>query len=389
MALRDVLLLSNETSTVNAVTAAMSTNGQLSSENVFHNLAQVAARLERGGVPAVLLDIDDQPDGTLASIEPLARKYVDTKFIALAGVVRQELLFEAMHVGVRHVLLKSAVPEDLSGVLHRLCPVSIGSAQGNAITILSAGGGCGATTLAVNVAAELPVTPTEPNLVVDLDHSYGAVGTYLGLDGDYGAFDLFSRPGEIDGQLIQSTTLSSSTTLHAMLSMSRRRLGDNAVLDAKRVGHVIDACKQTYLWNVIDAPRVSHDVAAELVRRSHATLLPLQLMIKDIQVARQILAGLSSRGVNLARVFLIATRYRKRGLTISLDEAKRALGLKDEQTLGMLSNDFAAVTEAANLGKPLSQTSPRSDYRRDVQKLAGTLAALPKLFSVGRSLAAH
>jgi len=388
MSLRDVLLLTNESATINAVSSALSTNGQLSKNNVYGHLAEIAARLERGGVPAVLLDVDNQPGNLLPSIEPLARKFVDTKFIALSSEVRQDLLFEAMHVGVRHVLLKSAVPTDLSNVLHRLCPDASGVGNGNIITILSAGGGCGATTLAVNLAAELPLNDGSPNLVVDLDHSYGAVGTYLGLDGQYGVFDLIRRTGHIDGQLVQSTALASACSIHALLSMTRRRLGEMVTLEPQRAGDLIDACRSAYKWTVVDAPRLSIDVTAELVKRSHVTLLPMQLMIKDIQVARQTLSGLAERGVNTGRVMVLATRYRKRGLAITVEEARRALGLSESQTLGTLSNDFAVVTEAANLGKPLSTAAPRSDYRRDVQKLAASIVAMPQLFNIGRSASA-
>lgn len=384
MAIRDVLLLTTDSSTIATVSAALSSNGQLGNGNVYGRLSDVITRLERGGVPAVLLDIDGQPDGLLHQIEPLARKFVDTKFIALARDVRQELLFEAMAVGVRHVLQKSAIAADLSNVLHRLCPEGGSGVRGMVVSVLSAGGGCGGTTLSVNLAAELPLDNNSPNLVVDLDHTYGAAGTYLGLDGEYGVVDLLNRSGHLDGQLVQSTALSSSSTLHAMLSTPKRHLGQSVSYDAKRIGEFVDACKSAYKWTVIDVPRVSLDVAAAMVTRSHVTLLPMQLMIKDIQVARQILSGLTERGVSTGRVMVLATRYRKRGYAITLEEAARAIGLPEAQPLGTLSNDFAAVTEAANLGKPLMTVSPRSDYRRDVQKLATTIAAMPQLATSNR-----
>ena len=384
MAIRDVLLLTNEPDTISSVSAALSTNGQLATTNVYARLPDMIARLERGGIPAVLLDVDGQPEGLLHSIEPVARKFVDTKFIALSGDVRQELLFEAMAVGVRHVLIKSNVQSELSNVLHRLCPDNGNNARGMAITVLSAGGGCGATTLSVNLAAELPPENNAPNLVVDVDPAYGAVATYLGLDGEYGVVDLLNRSGHLDAQLVQSTALSSSNTLHAMLSTPKRYLGQAVSLEPRRMGELVDACKSAYKWTVIDAPRVSLDVAAAMVARSHVTIIPMQLMIKDIQVARQILTGLSERGISSARIMVLATRYRKRGYAITLEEAARAIGLNESQPLGTLSNDFSAVTEAANLGKPLMSVSPRSDYRRDVQKLAGTVAALPQLLSASR-----
>jgi pilus assembly protein CpaE len=167
--------------------------------------------------------------------------------------------------------------------------------------------------------------------------------------------------------------------------MSRRRLGNNVTLDPQRIAQLVHGCRSAYAWSVIDASRIPLDVASELERQSHVTIVPLQLMIKDIQVARQMLNGLADRGANMDRVFVIAMRYRRRGLAITLDEAKQTLGLKGSQILSTLSNDFAAVTDAVNLGKPLSQTAPRSDYRREVQKLAGTIAGLKQVVAISRS----
>src|SRR5688572_23326390 len=124
MALRDVLLLTPDTDTIKAVSSALDSNGQLAGDNVYRDLRDLALRLERGGVPAVLVDIDGENERILPALEGLVRKFVETKFIALSGVMRNDLLLEAMQVGVRQFLLKESVPAELAGVLHRLCPES-------------------------------------------------------------------------------------------------------------------------------------------------------------------------------------------------------------------------------------------------------------------------
>lgn len=378
MSLRDVLLLTNEPDTVKAVQTALSSNGQLTDDNVFRDLRDLALRLDRGGVPAVLVDIDGQGALLLPAIEGLIRKFGDTRFVALSTVMRQDLLLEAMQVGVRQFLLKESIATDLANVLHRLCPDGTGGVRGAAVTVLSAGGGCGATTVAVNLAAELQAATASPALIVDLDAAYGAVGTYLGLDGEHGVLDVLNRSGPIDGQLVQSTALTSQHDLHAVLATSRSRLGEPASYQPERVGQFVDACRAAYKWTTLDAARVPPAVAAELALRSTATLLLLQLTIKDIQIARQSLSRLKELGVPADRVLVMATRYRKRTMLITPDEARRALGLEANQPLGLLSNDFAAVQEAVNFGKPLSQSRPRSDFRRELQKLAGQIAAMPQ-----------
>jgi Flp pilus assembly CpaE family ATPase len=140
------------------------------------------------------------------------------------------------------------------------------------------------------------------------------------------------------------------------------------------VGEALDACKQAYDWTVIDAPRIAPAVAAELAQHSIATVLLLQLTIKDIRVARQMLTSLRERGVPADAIYLVANRYRKRGTMVRIDEAMHALGLNESQELLTTANDFCAVTEAVNLGRRLVDAAPRSDFRRDLQKLAATIA---------------
>jgi pilus assembly protein CpaE len=251
--------------------------------------------------------------------------------------------------------------------------------------VLSAGGGCGATTVAVNLAAELqllgadrkqaPDAPVEPALVVDLDPYYGAVAAYLGAEGEYGLFDVLGRGGMIDSQLIQSTALSHSESMHVLISAPRDRLGEPVAIDPQRLGVAVDACKAAYRWTVIDAPRIPISAAAELARHSAMTLLLLQLSVKDIRAARRMLMALSEHHVPAGSVRVIATRYRRRSKMIDVEEARQALALPGGQQLGLLSNDFYATAEAINLGKSLAEAAPRSDFRRELQKLAAGIAA--------------
>jgi pilus assembly protein CpaE len=385
MGVRHVLLLTDELATVAAVSSALESNGKLDPTDVCRDLGDLKSRLDAEAAPAVLVDIDSGPSRMLSAIEPLARRFADTRFIVLSGAMQSELLLEAMQVGARHFMMKASIPGDLAGVLKRLCPPSLHGRSGSAITILSAGGGGGATTVAVNLATELASLDTdpesEPPLIVDLDHHYGAVSTYLAVDGEYGVLDLLNRAGPIDAQLVQSTALASSQKSHVLISSARGKFGHASELDPNRIGELVGACKASYRWTLLDAPRVSPAVAAELALRSDVTFLLMQLTIKDIRVARQMLTGLTERGVLNSSVRLLVTRYRRRGSLFSLDQAREAMGLAPTHVLGCLSNDYRAVSEAVNLGKPLAQAAPRSDFRRELQKLAASLAQTCKLNS--------
>jgi pilus assembly protein CpaE len=367
MSVRPVFLVTNQFATSNAVAAVLASNGALLPEQVCRDLGELASRLERTAAPAALIDIDVDPRGTLSALEPIARRYSGTRFIVLSTSMSSELLFEAMQIGARHFLLKDSIAADLIGVLHRVCPESPQSGQGDLVTVLSAGGGCGATTFAVNLANELRLASAQPALVVDLDACYGAVGAYLGVDGDYGILDLLGRGGVIDRQLVETTTLAGVDQVKALISTSTARLGDPVAADADRLGMAVKVFKDCFGHTVVDAPRVPLKTAAVLARASARTYVLLQLTIKDIGAARRMINGLAAAGIPAESIVALVNRYRKRGSAITLEETQRVLG---ETRLECLSNDYPAASEAINMGKPLAQAAGRSGLRRDIQKLA-------------------
>ena len=378
MAMRHVLLLTNEIATVSAVSSVLSSNGKLVQDDICRNLDDLTIRLSAAPSPAVLVDVDSQPKHTLAALEPLVRRFNDTRFVVLSENLASELLLEAMQVGARHVLLKSTINSDLAGVLERLCPKGSGK-RGSVVTVLSAGGGCGATTIAVNLALELQMLDekraADPALVMDLDPHYGAAASYLGLDSDYGILDLLNRTGPLDPALIQSTALPFSDRLHAMSSSGHGHLGESSSIDPDRLGEAVDACKGAFRCTVIDAPRIGNAQSAQLARHSDAVLIVIQLNVKDIRVAKKMLDGLTSWGVSTAAVTIVANRYHRRRTTVTLEEARKAMDLGESTELVCLSNDYSAVNEAVNFGKLLFQAAPRSDFRRDLKKLAESLTA--------------
>jgi pilus assembly protein CpaE len=390
MGIRNLLLATDDLRTVNAVTAALQSNGKLSENAVCRGLTELSHRLQTAVSPVVLVDIDRDPETILRQLEPLVRQHADAKFLVLAHELRHDLMLEAMQVGARHFMLKRSIAGELAAVLRRICPDDNSESQGRAVTVLSASGGCGATTVAVNVASELNLAAGEndggPVLVADLDTAYGAVASYLGVDGEYGLVDLLSRPGSIDPQLIISTVQAHSNQIHALLSTSARRLGEGVAFDPHRLAHAADACRGAYSWTVFDAPRLTMPAAAELAKRSAATLLLFQMTIKDLHIVRRMRDGLEHNGVARNDITLVANRYRKRATMIRMEEVRQGLGLSEADEIKTLANDFYATTEAVNFGKPLSQAAPRSDFRRDIQSLVNAIKFNGRRDDVSRRL---
>jgi pilus assembly protein CpaE len=318
---------------------------------------------------AVLVDIDPRPRQTLAELEPIIARFTNTRFIVLSTSRHDDLILEAMQIGARHFLVKQSIPEDLAAVLDRLIPkgrVEAGK-EGPVLTVVSASGGCGATTLAVNLAEELRLMSSEPALLVDLDCHYGALATYLGVDGQYGLADVLADPARIDSQLISSTAVPYSEGLHVLMSPASTDLTGQGSLAFGHLGKAIESCRRTYGYTVIDAPRVPIEVAAGLAQASAVTMIVFQVSVKDIRFARSLRGALLERGASGEAIMLLANRYRKRHSMISVEDAEKALG-----GVGFcrIKDDFRSAIRGLNYGQPLSQAAPRSSLRREVRRMA-------------------
>ena len=373
----EVLLVTEERETERAVSLGAEIQPEIYARVTrCRDLGDLATRLDESPTPVVLIDIDPDPKGMLGRIEPLVSKHVNTRFVVLCREFHSETLLEAMQAGARHCIVKASIAGDLPGVLRRLMNDATASASsaatGRIITVLSASGGCGATTVSINLAEELRLHTGKPTLLVDLDAHYGAVATYLGLSGQFGIADVLAQRGTIDGNLISSSAAVYADDMHVLLSPASVNFADPAPLDWKQLERVLVACKQAYPFTVIDAPRIPMGVAADLARASVLTLIVFELGVIDIRSTRAILTALTDRRVPQAAVLPVANRYRKRSPMLSLEDARDALG---GIAIGRVSNDFSSVVRSINYGQPVAKVAPRSALRNDIRELVTLVEA--------------
>jgi pilus assembly protein CpaE len=281
-----------------------------------------------------------------------------------------------MQTGVRRVVVKQTMGTELRGVLDRLTPTEGAGAGGEAFTILSASGGCGATTLAVNMAEELALEQKQPTLVVDLDCAYGAVSSYLGLSPRYAIDHVLSYSAPADAELIRSTATQHNERIHVLASPCSTDFSRAEPMKFEGLEQVLRSAREGYANTIVDAPRVCAETASALVAGSTASLLVFQLTVKDLRIARAMLDALKQRGVDTDTVRPVANRFVKRQM-VGLEDASKALG---GVPILQVRNDYTPAIRGLNYGQLLSEAGPRSTLRKDVQDL---MAAVRAKASVG------
>ncbi len=368
-----VLLVSREAATAEAVSASIGGSERLSEAGVCRYLDDVPACLERNEIPIVLVDIDADRSGMLERLGELTQQFGQARFVVLCSSMENALILRAMQAGARQFVSKTSMNGELSSVLESLIPAERvrRSGRGSLVTVLSAGGGCGATTLAINLVNELRLSSGRRTLLVDLDCAYGAVGHYLDVRGKYGIADVLARKSQTDTRVIWSSATAYYDDFHVLLSPASIDIGSAGTLDYSHLGEALKACTEAYSYTVVDAPRVPLKVAAQLAKMSELTLLVFQLTVKDVKVVRETLEALRCLGVGGEKVTPLANRFGKKHRSLSLKDGQEALGLGE---LWCVRNDYRNAVRSVTQGEPLARVASSSSLRRDYQTLAASVA---------------
>ena len=159
--------------------------------NTCRGISELKIQLESTLASVAIVDIDSNTEKTLSELDRLVPLYPNTRFAVASSASGKDIIIEAMQSGARYFMNKKSIDVELDRVLEKIIFDSAKalSAHGQVISVLSAGGGCGATTIALNLANELRLKASTPILAIDLDENYalawaGLADCYL-MTADY------------------------------------------------------------------------------------------------------------------------------------------------------------------------------------------------------------
>jgi pilus assembly protein CpaE len=329
-------------------------------------------QLEHNNIAIAVVDIDPNPENILKELDKVAPLYPKTRFAVVSTRSSKELILDAMHSGARYFMLKKFIEAELDRVLEKILMESSRTVKdlGALITVFSAGGGCGATTVAINVANELRLRTEKPVLMVDMDDYYGAVSNYLGINGQYGMAEVLQHEGPIDINLIATSAASYKDDFHVLVPRPYLGKINFNTVEKKHLKEALEACRRGYKYTVIDAPRGSMELVKTLAAQSRMILVVFQTTVKDVKTLKLLIGELVSSGIKREKILPVANRFHSRGPIVPFEEIKKTLGI---ETLYHIRNDFKQVARSINYAKPLSDCAPKSKIRRDFQKLTEKL----------------
>jgi pilus assembly protein CpaE len=240
-------------------------------------------------------------------------------------------------------------------------------------SVVGSVGGCGATTIAVELATALARRGADKRVaLVDLNLVDGAAAAYLGATPMMHLAEASSSPERIDA---------------AMLAAFAMRVGDGIDLlaaprDPKAFARVsqtavcrmLEIACQVYDWIVIDLPRHQQPWSLDVLAGSDEVLVVSELTVPALLSARSLAAEIEAELPEAEPPRIILNRLASRvfGPAPSLAEAEKALQRKAD---GGVTSDWEAAAASVNLGGSISHHRPRSKIVRDIAVLVDRLTA--------------
>jgi pilus assembly protein CpaE len=298
-----------------------------------------------------------------------------------------DVILASMRAGAREFLCPPLVAQAFEDVLDKIAAERLLQAPahraGKTVGFLSAAGGCGATTVACHVAAELSRITSTAVQIADFDVSDGMVGFWLKNDGSHSVLDVARNLARMDPSLWKGMVHAVNPHLDllgAPLDIPLGELPSIATLNT-----VLRYARANYDWVIADLGLGLSPLSMSLIPELDVLYTVTTPEVASLYQARRILHKLLSSESLREPPRLVVNRIRKEYAHESKD-LERIFAAPIEVRL---PEDYLEVSEAHAEGRLIS---PRSELGRQLSqfasRIAGKLPAEPResRFSLLRQL---
>ncbi len=315
--------------------------------------ADVYADPVEGALDVALLDLSPDRESSLKLASTLRQQHPGCLLIACSPASQPdpELLLQSMRAGVQEFLCTPLDPKVLKDTLSRFLQERQGAEKSPAakvILVMGSKGGVGTSTVAVNVAVQLAKITQKRVGLLDFGVPIGNIALLLDLQPRYTVCDALENVGRMDGHFFGGLLTPHPSGLQVLAG---RPSPDEQLRSAGRaVAEVVNVAQTVLDYMVVDGGSCSSDWI------QFAELAPQILLVAEagelsLWSLERRLSALAALGVQDGKVRVVINRWH-RGDEETLKKAEKAF---HHHIFARLPNDHQQVSEAINLGAPLSK----------------------------------
>ncbi|MGR3270787.1 pilus assembly protein CpaE [Thalassococcus profundi] len=350
---------------------------------------------DAGSLEFVAMAIDEIDEADLAQLTGIitTAKARNIKVILIAEDVTPASLHQLLRTGADEFVPYPLPESELEAAVMRLrapAPAAMtaaaapagadagvklhGGGDGVLIAVQGLAGGCGATTLAVNLAWELAtVSKDKPPRVclIDLGLQFGAVATYLDLPRRDSVLELLSDIESMDGDSFGQALVSFEDKLQVFTAPADILPLD--MLGSEDVAKLLDVAREHFDYVVVDMPQTLVQWSETVLNAAQVYFAMVELDMRSAQNALRLKRALQSEELPFEKLRFLLNHAPKFTDLQGKSRVKRmaeSLGISIDV---QLPDGGRVVGQACDHGMPLASHSAKNPLRKEIAKLAASL----------------
>ena len=310
----------------------------------------LSSALAAGTAHLVFLDVSTEPEQALDLLAEMARMSPHVHVIALLDGNDPDLILRCLRAGAVEFLMHPFTGEQIDAAFAKL-----GRLQGSGdvqtrepaklFAVMPAKGGCGATTLAANLAFQMKKMGAKRVLLADMDMLVGTLSFVLKIKSIYSFLDALQRASELDKDLWGAMV----TEVNGVDVLLSPDLMAENVHEFTDPSPVLEYARQVYDIVVVDCSGVYGEWNLNIARAVNDLVLVATNELPALQAAQRALSYLDTNRVGRWKIRLVVNRY-LRDVGLNREVIGTALHTEVFETL---PSDYDAVQRALLDGKPI------------------------------------
>jgi pilus assembly protein CpaE len=300
----------------------------------------------------------------LTVLRRLRQRGFSGALLAVGPATDPGLILRAQKDGANMFLDQAEISVELDTCLCRLLRRSeITEIPGRVLAVLSVSGGCGATTLAVNLAAILAKERGRCNLI-DLNLGGGDLAALLDVRPQFTLADACRNEERLDAAMYEKMLAYHSSGIHLLASPCQ--LDSVRAITAHGMTQALDIASRLFAEVVVDLEDCFHADQALALQHATGILLVCRLDFASLRNARRVARQLDTLEIPRHRVKFVVNRFGQPN-ELPVDDAENALA---ERFAGLIPEDAKTINGANNTGLPAVLKEPSSKVAQAIRQLA-------------------
>jgi pilus assembly protein CpaE len=330
-------------------------------------VAAVIAAGGKGEKRLYLMHVGDSAD--LPMVQRLSNAFVGSPILALVEKNGdQSLCLRTNRAGATQVTSLPLQIDDFREALNLLAlQFGYNPDDTKIVAVTSATGGCGATTIAINLAYEVAFLRNVHTILLELSLQCGMLGTYLNIEPRYTTQDLLGMKDQLDAHAVQQALLKVSDQMDVLVGPHELIVSQAPSL--RDVRRLINCARQIANVVVLDIPCTYDDFFFQVLSAANEVVVVVEQKIPAIRTLGLILNTLK-RDSGVTKPTIVINKYAPRKNGIAVNDLEKLL---ETPGLATVATDEPSMTAALEAAAPLRLRAGSSRALADIDRLVERL----------------